>query len=388
MPLFSDRTRSKRDRRRPGEDWFAFLERVGPDRYFARVRALVDTWFDELPTEQQEAMRPRLLSRNDITSMSAFWELYLHAALLRSGLEMEYEPSLDHSTRRPDYLVHGETESFYLEAVALGDPDRRVHEDKLEKPITEALRELDSSEFTLDFQIRKRGTASPRLGPVKAQVTRWLADLDRQEVMRQQKQRGARGVAPLLVPAGDWLFSFAPIPRPDTRAGTPSPAGAISIFPGRTTWGGDWSRVHASLSEKARRYGDLDRPFVIALLANDVFVDDENVAAALYGEPAFGVTENGIALGRVGGLWARHGGIRVSAVLTARNLVPTSVAVVEPLLWRAPQPAHPLLTKLPFAGQAALDADGEIVVNGRQHAMREHFALPAQWPGPEQPFRD
>src|SRR5213080_934731 len=63
MPLFTVRERKNRARRRPGEDWFAFLERVGPDRYFARVRDLVDAWFDELPSEQAEALRPRLIWR-------------------------------------------------------------------------------------------------------------------------------------------------------------------------------------------------------------------------------------------------------------------------------------------------------------------------------------
>src|SRR5213080_289884 len=121
MPLFSVGHRKNRARRRPGEDWFAFLERVGPDRYFARVRDLIDTWFDELPSEQAEALRPRLMSRDESTSTSAFWELYLHAALLRCGLQMEYEPPLAHSTKRPDYLVHGESQSFYLEAVLVGD---------------------------------------------------------------------------------------------------------------------------------------------------------------------------------------------------------------------------------------------------------------------------
>jgi hypothetical protein len=390
MPLFGDRMRTNLARRRPGEDWFAFLERVGPSRYFARLRQLVDTWFDELPTEQQKALRPRLMSRDDATSMSAFWELYLHAALLRSGLEMEYEPPLDRSTRRPDYLVRdGGGGSFYLEAVLVGDPEHRKQEDKLEEPITEALRALDSSQFTVDFQIRKRGASSPKLGPVKAQVRRWLADLDREEIMRRHKEHGRARVQPLLVRAGDWLLNFSPIPRPDSLVGTSSAAGAISIFPGRTAWGGDWSRVHAALEEKARRYGDLDRPFVMALLTNDVFVDEENIAAALHGEPAFAAkTDSHFAVGRVGGLWGGGGGSRVSAVLTARNLVPASVAVVELLLWRAPRPRRPLDSKLPFPSETSLTAEGEIAVNASKPSTRDYFGLPAQWPGPEQPFRD
>jgi len=143
MPLFSDRDRNDRARLRPAEDWFAFLERVGPDRVFARIRDLVDSWFDEFPSEQADAIRTRLLSRNDAVSMPAFWELYLHAALLRSGLHMEYEPTLGGSTRRPDYFVRGGGEPFYLEARLVGDPAHRMQQDSLERPLTEALRDLE-----------------------------------------------------------------------------------------------------------------------------------------------------------------------------------------------------------------------------------------------------
>lgn len=389
MALFSVHERDDRARVRAGEDWFAFLERVGPDRVFARIRDLVDSWFDELPPAQADALRTRLLSRNAAVSMPAFWELYLHAALLRCGLQMDYEPSLRASTRRPDYLVHGDQESFYLEARMVGDPEHRTQENKLELPLTEALREIDSSEFTLDFQIQKRGNTAPRMGPVKVEVTRWLDGLDRQQVRRLQKERGLRAVPSLVVNAGEWVFSFLPIPRPDARAGTPSPAGAISIFPGRTAWGGDWSRVGSALKEKARRYGELDRPFIIALLANDIFVDVENLASALHGEPAFSVDEHGrTTLGRAGGLWSDGAGARVSAVITARHVNPASVAVVEPLLWRAGHATHPLAADLPFTAEAQLADDGEVVVDERPQSMHAYFGLPVDWPGPERPFRD
>jgi hypothetical protein len=102
MPLFTKRERRDRARLRVGEDWFSFLERVGPDPVFARIRALIDSWIDEVEGSQAETLRRRLLSRNAAVSLPAFWELYLHAALVRSGLRMEYEPPVDGSTKRPD----------------------------------------------------------------------------------------------------------------------------------------------------------------------------------------------------------------------------------------------------------------------------------------------
>jgi hypothetical protein len=82
--------------------------------------------------------------------MAAVWELYLQAALLRCGLQMDCEPALRRSARRPDYLVRGGDGSFYLEAVLVGDPRHRTHDDKLERPIVEALRDVESVDFRLD----------------------------------------------------------------------------------------------------------------------------------------------------------------------------------------------------------------------------------------------
>ncbi len=48
---------------------------------------------------------------------SAFWELYLHEAYLRSGYAVTIHPPLAGTGRHPDFLVEGQGTRFYLEAV-------------------------------------------------------------------------------------------------------------------------------------------------------------------------------------------------------------------------------------------------------------------------------
>jgi hypothetical protein len=389
VPLFANTKRADRATRRSGEDWFTFLERVGPDLVFERIRVLIDEWFEELPATEQAAFRPRLLSGKEATSMPAFWELYLHAALKRAGFQIAYEPALPHSSRKADYLVGSGDKAFYLEARLVGEPAHRMSEDNLVHPLTEALRQIDSSAFTLDFQISRRGRSAPPINRVTRDVEKWLSGLDRDEVRRLQSERGVRAVRPLLLTVGDWQFSFTPIPRPDHRAGTPSASGAISIFPGRSAWGDDWSRLGDALREKAKRYGDLGRPYVIALLANDRFTDTEAIANAIYGDPAFAIDADGNStIARIGGLWGGPRPSAVSAVLSARHLVPSSVASVTPLLWRPPNPVHALSAELHFAAGARLLESGEIHEETPRLSPSEHFDLPSAWPGPERPFRD
>jgi hypothetical protein len=379
MPLFSEYDRTDRRILQQGEDWFRFLDRVGPDRFFERVRELLDAWFDELATAQLDAFRSRLLSGNEQLSISAFWELYLHAALLRSGLRMDYEPALAGSAKRPDYLVHDTCGAFYLEARYLGEPRERVREDKLAKPLMDRLRELDSSAFTLDVQIPKRGRSPIRTVEIVAEVERWLKQLDRKQVQSLIAEHGLRANRPLLIDNGDWRFRVTAMPSPDTLAGTQRRGGAVAIFPGRSAWGGDAKRIVRVLKDKASRYGELGRPYVIALASNDPFADVEEIAAALFGAQDGHRPQSG--------LWERGTASRVSAVITARNLVPTSVAVVEPLLWKNTNASRPFTAELPFV--AAASGSGEnIVVVERGVAVHDHFGVDSQWPGPEHPFRD
>jgi hypothetical protein len=225
------------------------------------------------------------------------------------------------------------------------------------------------------------------MGPVKTELTQWLASLDRREVMDLLEKQGVVAMPRRDIQTGDWAFTFTPIPRPDSRAGESSTAGAISIFPGRTAMAGDWSRIHAALREKARRYGDLGLPFVVALLVGDAFLDNENVASALSGDPAFSSDSGGnVRLGRTGGLWSDSSAGRVSAVISAFHLNPASVATVEPLLWHAEHATHPLRTTLPWTAKAHLGPTGEIAVEERLISPRRFFGLSAEWPGPGRPF--
>jgi hypothetical protein len=42
----------------------------------------------------------------------------------------------------------------------------------------------------------------------------------------------------------------------------------------------------------------------------------------------------------------------------------------------------------PFASEAGLAPDGEVIAGEPQLSIGNYFGLPAQWPGPDRPFRD
>jgi hypothetical protein len=78
-------------------------------------------------------------------------------------------------------------------------------------------------------------------------------------------------------------------------------------------------------------------------------------------------------------------GTRVSAVLTANNLVPENVARTWPSLWPNPWAARPLTVDLPFPRGVATV---ERVVSYQEAAGGPHsiLGLPEDWPGPKKAF--
>lgn len=94
-PLFDARTRDDAAYVRFDETTVRFLDRVD-DVFFARVRDLLNQWFAELGDDETAGrLRRDFASERDEQVDGAFWELYLHAALIRTPLEVELEPGRD-----------------------------------------------------------------------------------------------------------------------------------------------------------------------------------------------------------------------------------------------------------------------------------------------------
>lgn len=79
-------------------------------------------WLDDIP---DGSIRQRL--ENDLRSLdqtrhfSAHLELYFHHHFVSQGFRVEFHPNLEDSTDHPDFLVHHECGSFYLEVTTRAD---------------------------------------------------------------------------------------------------------------------------------------------------------------------------------------------------------------------------------------------------------------------------
>jgi len=161
------------------------------------------------------------------------------------------------------------------------------------------------------------------------------------------------------------------------------PARIVGSPPGKAHWGGAEVDILRALDTKAKKYGDLDAPYVIAINILPWFHDKNDISVALYGKGPPRVADDNADFGAVSGFWGSAAVPRkrnVSAVLAVSSLVPTTLHLQKPVLYHNPRATHPVSPGL-FAiaqhfqpsptGQAtSLPGDGP----------SELLRLPVSWP--------
>lgn len=391
--IFDRRARTDSSVAAYGERTYAFLDRVD-DPAFDRVRTLLEAWYAAYPSgdsnsEARELLRSSLRSGDDDNFHSAFWELYVHESFRRLGYRATPHPEVE-GGRRPDFrFTRGDGASFVVEAkliTALG-----VSGTSVDGPSAALLNAIESAfdpDFSIQLHYAAAGPKTPRRRAVVAPLEAWLSSLSWRELRGQplttlpRKQFEADGAS---FECSAW--PKAPQNRDDRSVSM------IALHPSQGGVSSMRRLVLDALRSKARKYGHLGEPFVIALAASHWVSADHDFEEALYGPEIVRISpnqeEHEPELDREPrGLWQRGrriSGTRVSAVLGAPMFSPYSIARSWPRLWTNPWAAHPItVPELPWPRS---EADLDTNMLRRVEALgspADFFELDADWPG--EPF--
>jgi hypothetical protein len=357
-------------------------ERSGP--LWDAVRATLDYWFVRLPLPARDQIRSRFASSKEIVHLGAFWELYLHEAFLRLGFDIDVDIGRDaeEGRRRPDLLVRRGDAEFYVEATAVtGDDVLTPQQRQLLQQLRDVVNGTRSSDFLVALDVIEYGPSTPSQRHVVAPLERWLGGLDHDGLLEAERM-GARPRARMLEFAG-WRVRIEAMPLKSERRG--QDGHGILGYTGEDIGElDDVSPILRKLKRKAHHYGELDRPFVIALLCAGTFVEPQDIEAALFG-PIVGAHGPKMAFKWVrerNGLWMRPNGptnTRVSAVLTAIGLSTTAITAVEPCWWTNPWARQSISADLPWECVEANDR-GRTIGTAAARTSAAMFELPERWP--------
>ncbi len=308
------------------EPAYAFLDRAAGARW-ERVRGELDSWFARLPAAARADLRNRFAQDAELDHAGAFWELWVHEAHRRRGFEVTVNIGCEAGERRQDFVLARGRERCWLEATVVGgDSPLSFTERRLDEQLRDIVATVRAPRFSLALEVVKYGACSPGRRRIVPPLERWLGSLDPRELRAPTVRRLA---------FEDWTVDVEAIAldRADARA-----CGCAQLVP-RGRGGGavnDVRPLRRKIKKKAARYGELDRPYLLAVLALGDRVGEGDVERALLGAA---VHDHAVWLGPGGPC-----NTRLSGVLVARGLRSTDPLgpAASPALWQNPWALRPL----------------------------------------------
>lgn len=386
MP-FNERERNDHAPKRATESDFEFLDRCAWPAT-QNVRKLIGECFDNYPDAEQAELAARLRSGDDKAFRSGLFELFLHEYLRRKGFALTPHPQLPGGVAaRPDFLVACPDGSrLYLEAVSASDRDGRNQPGELRIAATlQHLNDATHANFFVEVESAGHPTTQPSGRRLTASVLAWLDGLDADHALGLMEKQEFDRLPTMKWAHEDWEVTITALPcRVDARGRERRLIG-VQNFGARMIDG--WTPIRDAVMNKARKYGDLDLPLVVAVNVDSHRLDVIDEVQALFGQERYVLDRNSASteprMERAGnGAWIGPAGARsrrCSGAWLFHDVNPYTVSRRRHTLYANP------LAHLPIPHALLMSVPGAVIVNDRiqRHvgeSMGTVFDLPDTWP--------
>ncbi|MDP7735116.1 hemin-binding protein [Mycobacterium paragordonae] len=367
--------------KRPTESDFQFLNRAEGEPW-QNLRDLLESWYCDFPDDTYD-LRNRFRTPSRPQHVGAWWELYIFSLFRRLGYEITVHPNMPGTTKNPDFLVEQDSLEAIVECAVMLDEDRWTDSDGISW-VLECIDSAKDANFRLGVDIKTEGSQRPKRASIIRAVENWLNSLDADAANEAwQQQPGKAPTTDLGIT--DWVINLVAYPIPTEKRAVGSHL--IVRWPMKSGVLGHDDQLVKILSNKGSRYGQLDKPLVVAILAWPITAGEMSLTNALFGPLTVDVHRTSTDLHVAGvsrnvdGYWRpapNPGGSRTSAVLLGEMLRPDRPFVTLPRVWVNPWATVPLQA-LPPLENTMLEGD-HLVVEDASATTDEVFGYPPHWP--------
>lgn len=254
-----------------------------------KVRNTLEGWFCNYPKEEQKELKSRFKKDFD----SAFYELFLYELFSKLGYKIIIHPDLPLSPKKPDFLISKGDLEIYVEAKVV--KNKTKEQEAFERKINEFydnLNKLNSDNFLL--HIESFNILTQKQPSTKGIITHIEQELKKinPKLLREKINNGDTDKLPTIeYNNGDIHIIVKPIPViPSARKEKQRP---IGIYPAETFLGGGEESLKDSIEKKAKRYGKLDKPFIVCMNSLDIRTSGKiDVDNAIWGSLAWSWSTN------------------------------------------------------------------------------------------------
>ncbi|HCE2447428.1 TPA: hypothetical protein NGU01_004503 [Vibrio parahaemolyticus] len=330
------------------EDSFEYLDRSSKLEAEA-ARTFLNTWVGQFPQDEALELVSRIKSGDKRHFDSAVFEIQLFAIMTGLKCTVDIHPELENDKdTKPDFLITTpRNEKFYLEAiVATGQTESEKSAEQRMNVVLDAINRLESKDFFLGIEANGNPETPPSGKKIRNELNKWLKTLDPDEVIENYRTKGETAIPKKKWSNGVWDVLFEAIPKAKNKRKS---GRLIGLQISQATWANESETIRTAFLKKARRYGKLDKPLVVAANIASLGVDTTDEMQALFGTETWvldrktkqlkfaGRKPDGVWLGDKG---ARYG--RLSGAWIFRNLNLWNLEYIKSCLYFNPNSNHQL----------------------------------------------
>jgi hypothetical protein len=393
MKLFDDIEHKGKEPKFYSESDFEYLNRIGRSDA-QKIREVLEDWFSHYPDGNDKAdLRGRFRDKRHIQHQSAFFELLIHEILLRLEYNVNIHPQNDDTIdRRPDFIAFSEgKDDFIIEAVlATEESESDMSAQSRKDVVYDTINRLDSPNFYIGMNLRGDPKTPPPGKKIREFLESQLLLLDHKNIVERFKKDGLKGVPKWYFEHEGWEIIFYPIPKDEKSKGQQG-VRPIGVFFQGFFQANPVEAIRSSILSKAKAYGKLNLPYVIAVNSLERHIDNAEIMDALFGQSKFTVSklkDGGVKTKEersLDGVWTSNSGPRntqVSAVLMFLRVTPWDIARCNVRLWHNPYASIPYISALTRLPQAVSNDQQKMdLVNGE--SLSSILSLPIDWPKEE-----
>jgi len=285
--LFEEKHRSYQGPKTYVEGDFEYLDRSAR-KEAENVREFLNKWILWYPEHEARELISRIKSRNRHAFNSATFEIILYAIINSLGGKLEIHPELENgSYKRPDFLVKmPKGEEFYLEAVLASEfSEAEISAEKRKNVVLHAIEKLETQNFFLGINAKGNPDTPPSGKTLCRELNNWLRGLDPDVVAKNVEEKGPQQLPRINWEHDGWDIEFEAIPiNPESRG---KGQRVIGVQLGGVRWVNVWEPIRDAIRAKGGKYGELKKPFIVAVNVDAICLDRIDEMQALFGEEEY-----------------------------------------------------------------------------------------------------
>ena len=264
LELFDDIPRNNEEPSKHNENDYDYLNKSSRE-IIAQARERLNNWFKNYPNEEKKELKIRF----EIDFESAFFELYLYTSFKKLDFIIQIHPTVPNSNKRPDFLISKDGLEIYIEAktVSSKSEKEKAEQRKLNQLFDEISKDNFNNTILLLEDLKLKNNTQPSAAKIKGEIHRQISTFNLEGLSRKFES-GEISSAPKIIIDNEDIFleiGLFSIKNENNNLEKNRPIGS---YPFETLESGE-EILKKSISKNAKRYGELDKPFIVCLNALD-----------------------------------------------------------------------------------------------------------------------